>query len=245
MNNLRHETDRFGNVSSDASDNRSDSALKNNNALLDSLRSGYSSKTSQLNSRLNKQIAVNGMLSLAVVALTAATLYLAVFRTTDPYVLEVDENNNVSYGGPLTSTLQMGDEYTAPELGEFIEYWRTVTPDNTMQKRNITRLYCMIPKGSVTETKMNGYFTNDQNDPFVKNKNLSVATRIRQISKLDGSTWQVEWYETSRSHDGTVIAENSLVKGTMIVEKTKPDPNCREGNPLGVYIMDINWTNIR
>ena len=245
MNNLRQDFDGHGDISNDPAGSRSDSALKNNDALLDSLRSGYSSKTSQLNARLNKQIAVNGMLSLAVVALTAATLYFAVFRTIDPYVLEIDENNNVSYGGPLTGTLQMDDAYTAPELGEFIEYWRTVTPDNTMQKKYVNRLYCMIPKGSVTQTKMNDYFTSEQNDPFVKNKSQSVTTRIRQTSKLGGSTWQVEWYETSRSHDGSIMAEDSLFKGTLIVEKTKPDPNCREGNPLGVYVMDINWTNIR
>lgn len=224
---------------------RTDDGLKENDAILQSLQRGYSSRTNQLNARIHKLIAFCGLLTLSVMALTGAVIYLAVFNRAEPYVLEVDAGNNVSYGGMLSSSMELDDRHTAPELQEFVENWRSVTPDNFMQKRNVTRLYCMIPKGSVTERKMNEYFTSGRNDPFVRNIDRSVSTRTRQVSKLDGKTWQVEWYETVRKHDGSVVSSDNLMKATMIVEKSNPDPGCIEGNPIGVYVMDINWTNVQ
>ncbi|MGJ8530070.1 VirB8/TrbF family protein, partial [Maritalea sp.] len=219
MSNLQQEPGNAMGIDSEYPENDQRSELKENDSLIDSLTRGYNSKTSQLNARIAKQTTSNVFLSLAVVALTTAVVYFAAFNTTDPYVLEVDKNGNVTYGGPLTNTMELGDRNTAPELQEFIEHWRWVTPDNIMQKRNITRLYCMVPGGSATEKKLNGYFTSGANDPFVKNQTKSVATRIRQVSKLDGSTWQVEWYETTRNHDGTLIDADVLMKATLIVEK--------------------------
>jgi len=161
------------------------------------------------------------------------------------HVVEVEGNNNVGYAGVVSAQRVLGDEFLPSQIMSFIENWRIVTPDNTMQKLNINRLYCMVPKQSSAFTKMNDYFRTPANDPFERNKDLSVSTRIRQISKLSGSTWQAEWYETTREHDGRIVEDKTPMKATLIIDRNKVESECWEGNPLGMYVMDVNWTNVR
>ena len=185
------------------------------------------------------------MLALTLVPFAAAVLYLALFRVPEPYVLQVDDRNAVSFGGRLSDDFSITDEMIPSQLMAFVENWRTVTPDNTQQKRRVSRLYCMVTDRAPARERLNEYFRDSANDPFERNVNLSVTTEIRQISKLSGATWQVEWYETTRAHDGRIEGDRATWRATLIAEQGRVQPACLEGNPLGIYVQELNWTQAR
>ncbi len=220
-------------------------SIKPGDAPFDELQHGYRDDVSRYRKQLASSMLLNVVMGIALAGTAAAVVYLAAFRLPPTYVLEVDGDNNVRFAGEITAQQVLGDEYLPSQIMSFIENWRTVTPDNTMQKRIITRLYCMVPKRALTFAKMNDFFREPANDPFERNKNLSVSTRIRQISKLSGSTWQAEWYETTREHDGNIVEDRTPMKATMIIDRNKVGSDCMEGNPLGMYVMDVNWTKVR
>ena len=210
-----------------------------------SLVRGWTDKRQQDRAQIRAQLALIAMLSTGLVVLAGAVLYLAVFRAPTPYVLEVDEVSGVRFGGFLDTDLSVTDELVPSQIMGFVERWRTVTPDNTMQKRLVTRLYCMVSARAPARERLNEYFRDDANNPFERNENLSVTTEIRQVSKLAGATWQVEWYETTRAHDGLVVGDRQTFKATLIVEKGAVDTACLEGNPLGLYVQELSWTRAR
>ena len=210
-----------------------------------SLQRAWSDKLQQADARNRAQLALIAILAMGLVALAGGVLYLAVFRAPTPYVLEVDEVSGVRFGGFLDTDLSVTDELIPSQIMGFVERWRAVTPDNTMQKRLVTRLYCMVSERAPARARLNEYFRDDANNPFERNENLSVSTEIRQVSKLAGATWQVEWYETTRAHDGLVVGDRQTYKATLIVEKGAVDPTCLEGNPLGLYVQELSWTRAR
>jgi len=224
--------------------------MKNNvthdKAPFEQLKTGaWANELLRAKRQLTGQVTANVFLSFMVVVLTCLVVYLAFFRQPKPYVLEVDNTGGIAFKGFIEQENVTGDKYIPSQLMSFIENWRTVTPDNTMQKRNIKRLYCMAPKASPAYGKLNDFIRASGNDPFKKNENGSVSTKTRQISKLAGNTYQVEWYETERLHDGSVVSSDSLHKATMIIEQRSINTDCIEGNPLGIYVMDLNWTTVQ
>ena len=215
-------------------------------APFDQLKTGaWSNELVRAKRQLSGQVTANVFLSFIVLILTLLVVYLAFFRQPKPYVLEVDTTGAVAFKGFIEQEMVSGEKFIPSQLMAFVENWRTVTPDNTMQKRNIKRLYCMAPKASSTFNKLNEYFRTSGNDPFKKNENGSVWTQTRQVSKLAGNTYQIEWYETERLHDGSIVGSPSLHKATMIIEQRSIDTDCIEGNPLGIYVMDLNWTIVQ
>ncbi len=210
-----------------------------------SLEHDWTDKLQKERHRNRALTAAIAVLALVLALFAAALLYLALFRGPEPYVLEVDESGKVSFGGRLSSDFSVTDEMIPSQLMDFVENWRTVTPDNTQQKRRIARLYCMVTDRAPSRERLNEYFREPQNDPFKRNVNLSVTTEIRQISKLSGATWQVEWYETTRAHDGRIEGERATWRATLIAEQGRVQPACLEGNPLGIYVQELNWTQAR
>lgn len=199
-------------------------------------------ETTRAKRQLSGQVTANVILASICFLLTVLLVYLAFFRQPKPYVLEVDQSGAVTFSGFLEQGDLSAEKYIPSQIISFVEHWRTVTPDNTMQKRYIKRLYCKVPRRAPAYHKLNEYFRTPGNDPWDKNDSSSVSTRMRSISKLAGSTYQVEWYETERQHDGVVFGAPTHHKATMIIEQRTVDTDCIEGNPLGVYVMDLDWT---
>ena len=206
---------------------------------------GWTDKLQQAEARNGAQLLVILVQTAALVALAALVVWLVAFRAPAAYVLRVGANDDVTYGGPLVTEPLEGDEIVPPQLMHFVENWRSVTPDNLMQKRNVRRLYCMVRSTTPAHERLNEYFRDGENDPFERNRRLSVLTETRSISKLGGNTWQAEWYETLRTHDGAQVGERRTMKATMIVERGTPETGCLEANPLGLYVSDINWGSVR
>ena len=183
-------------------------------------------------------------LSLAIVGLVASNVYFAVFKQPRDYILEVDGLNRVTYGGALDAQLHNIDPYMPNEIIRFIENWRIVTGDNTMQKIAANRLYCMMIPESAASTRMNDYYKDPTNNPFEVNTNRTRTINMRNILQHSEKTWHVEFIETTRNHNGDIMGEAARFKAQMIISRGTPRDSCMETNPLGVYVTDINWSSV-
>jgi len=211
-----------------------------------SLQKGWSDKL-QKAERRNGVFAFSLCVStLALVASVLGNVYLSVFRAPIPYVLQVDANQRAVYAGHLTArTEEVKEEWIPSQLISFVERWRTVTPDNTMQKRMITNLYCMVTDRGQSFERLNEYFKDDNNNPFELNTEVTINTRVSSILKQTTNSWIVEWEETTRSLDGRIIDDPITYKVNLYIGKSEPSSDCYEGNPLGLYVRQLEWTRVQ
>ena len=219
--------------------------IENDHPVLDMGKKGNSTdKSLKLHKQLIAAQTVIFMLTFAVLALAASTFYFAVMQKPQPYVLRVDQDNRVTYGGALDAKNIDINPYAPNEIVRYIENWRMVTGDNTMQKRAATRLYCMMIPGSAASERMNEYYQDPTNNPFVVNRNHTRTVAMRTILQETSNTWSVEFTETTRDHTGQIFGEDNKYKVRMVIKKGDPRNECRDTNPLGTYITDINWSNL-
>lgn len=210
------------------------------------LQKGWTDKLQKAERRNNVSAFALCLLSVGLMASVFGNVYLSVFRAPVPYVLQVDENQRAVYAGHLTaSSERVKEEWIPSQLIQFVERWRTVTPDNTLQKRMITNLYCMVNENGQSQEKLNEYFQQDKNNPFELNTEVSISTQISSILKQTANTWIVEWIETTRGMDGRIIDEPLTYKVNLYLAKGEPTGDCFEGNPLGLYVKQMEWTRVQ
>lgn len=210
------------------------------------LQKGWTDKL-QRAERRNSQFAFGMfLLVLALFVSVTGNVYLSVFRSPVPYVLKVDEMNRATYAGHLTAENgAIKEDWVPSQLISFVENWRTVTPDNTLQKRMITNLYCMVNETDQSKERLNEYFREKKNNPFELNTKVSINTQISSILKQTSNTWIVEWTETVRELNGRVIEKPRTYKVNLLLGKGQPTNDCYEGNPLGLYVKQLDWTTVQ
>ena len=176
-----------------------------------SLQKAWSDKLQQAERRNSVFALAIFVETAALVCCVLAVIYLSLFRSPTPYVLKIDDTNRVSFGGLLERTdSDIKAEWIPSQLIAFVQNWRTVTPDNTLQKRMITDLYCMLPENAQSLQRFNEYFRDDKHNPFEINTTVSVNARISSILRQTASSWIVEWTETVRAMDAVSYTHLTL-----------------------------------
>lgn len=213
---------------------------------LQALARGFDHELARLRHEGAAKLLAIVVLAVLLAASAAMNLYQAIWARPTLYVIEVDDAGNVAYGGELGTARLAGDEYVASQLVGFIERWRTVTPDNTMGKRFVTSLYCMVPGSVPAREVLNDYFRDPANNPFERNDTELVTVDVRSVLLLSGNTWQVSWREQARSLNGTPKGPPVEYRASLIVEREIDiGRDCRMGNPLGIGVSQLSWTSVR
>lgn len=109
----------------------------------------------------------------------------------------------------------------------------------------ITHLYCMVNDSDQSRERLNEYFRQKKNNPFELNTKVTINTSISSILKQTSNTWIVEWTETVRELNGRVRDKPTTYKVNLLLAKGKPTDDCYEGNPLGLYIRQLDWTGVQ
>lgn len=207
-------------------------------------RDGTTDELHKLRKQLLASMSAIVALSLTIVVLSASTFYFAVMRQPKDHVIEVDNQNRIMYGGALDARTLDLDLYIPNEIIRFVENWRMVTGDNTMQKLAATRLYCMLVPESAAGTRIDNYYKKPENDPFEINQDRTRTVALRNILQQTDKTWNVEWSETVRNHNGKVMDQPRVVKAQMVINRGASRESCKATNPLGIYMMDLNWSSV-
>jgi type IV secretory pathway TrbF-like protein len=178
-------------------------------------------------------------LLMAVIAVSYA-LYQSTQVKLVPYIVEVDRlGTAASIGFP--QQIEYADaRVVRATLGSFVSNFRSVTPDAVVQKQYIDKAYAHLRSGDPATQKVNSWFRG--NSPFDRARSMTVAIEVTNIVPLSNQSYQIDWTEYERDRAGKELAQRRF-RGVATVTLTPPqDEAVIRFNPIGLYLVDFDWT---
>jgi type IV secretory pathway TrbF-like protein len=136
-------------------------------------------------------------------------------------------------GDPLT----MQEAERCFMIQEFIQHAKTVTGDLAGEKEHLNDAYALADKQAKAE--LDAYYFDKQIDrlPFdIAKKSWIQVTIPRVLKSSVPNTYQVDWQE-SKTDNNTVVTEDSAWRATVTVG----DGPITDRNPLGLYVVNLDW----
>ena len=126
---------------------------------------------------------------------------------------------------------------------------RLVTPDVTLQREAIFRTYAMLHTKDPAAQQMNEWYNGNKDaSPFARAAKVTVTTDINSVLPISGSTWQVDWQETTRDRAGALIGQPVHMRAMLTVYLEPPsttgDEAAIQRNPLGIYVSNYTWQEV-
>ena len=167
-----------------------------------------------------------------------------------PYIVKVDHFGQVVYSGPAEKTNAADPQLVVYTLAQFIRNVRTVSSDPAAQMEFIHRSYAHLAKNGAGY--VNQHFSDPANDPRVLGRSLSRTVMVNSVLPIPKSnTWKVQWTEQDTPLQGGGASTRSSWEAYLTVEvvtpeRPKTDADWRRlfENPLGLYVVEINWAPI-
>lgn len=164
-----------------------------------------------------------------------------------PYIVEVDKLGQSVAAHPAQQITNVDSRVLQATAAEFISNARLVTPDVQLQRNAIFKLYAVMVAGDPGAAKMNEHLNGvPEQNPFQRAAKETVSVEILSVLQQTGQTWQVDWIETVRDRKGQLASEPFRMRALVNVTTIPPTPETTEQqlrmNPLGVYIVDYNWS---
>jgi type IV secretory pathway TrbF-like protein len=127
------------------------------------------------------------------------------------------------------------------ELETWLERLRTVTPDIAVLRSNHAAAAAYMEVGTPAFTKLETAFNQPGMSPLERAKTMTVSADVRSINAVGGSSWRLEWVETSfNRNDGKQISRKRFVATVLVEFRVINDLERLETNPLGLFIRDID-----
>ena len=189
----------------------------------------------------NWRLMAFGILGICLVQ-TVGLVVMATQNKIATYVVEVNKL------GSATSVVRadlMGktDERVIKSLlARFISDTRSVVSDGVAQRQMIDRSYAMLSNGTRALTIINEYYKNDP--PFARAATVGVNTDISSVIPVTDKTWQVEWEETTRSTSGAIVSKLRWKANLTLAFNAPNNERQIRVNPIGVFVIDLNWSQV-
>ncbi len=192
-----------------------------------------------------------GVLSLLIAfAAVGGIVYIGSQSKYIPYVIEVDKFGQVQSMGPIAETTIADTKVVGATVAKFIENSRLVTPDVSLQSRAVFDIYAHLYPNSPAITKMTEFLgETSKTNPFLRARTAMVNIDITSVMPQTPETWQIDWIETTRNRQGTVIGEPQQMRALVTVFTASDTREMTEEhmryNPLGIYVKDYTWSLLK
>ena len=166
-----------------------------------------------------------------------------------PYVIEVNRLGEAVSVGPAQVAGPADPRVVRASLASFVASARLVTPDVTLQREAIFRTYAMLHTKDPAAQQMNEWYNGNKDaSPFARAAKVTVTTDINSVLPISGSTWQVDWQETTRDRAGALIGQPVHMRAMLTVYLEPPsttgDEAAIQRNPLGIYVSNYTWQEV-
>lgn len=165
-----------------------------------------------------------------------------------PYVVEVNKFGDALAIDPAVRAVSaMDPRIVRSTLTSWITAVRSVTPDIAMERRNIYLAYAYVREGDPAKTMLNEWFDGTPGtDPISRSRKELVDVTVGSIVEMTAHTWQVDWRETTRKPDGTVVMRKHFraYVDIYVDQKIHETESEIRLNPLGLYIKYFHWTEL-
>jgi len=113
---------------------------------------------------------------------------------------------------------------------------RSVSSDPVAQKAALGRAY-VLAAGNATAF-LNEYYRHHL--PFGQPR--TVAVSVDTVLPVSESTYQVQWSEDARDKQGRSLGTTNWIASLTIAFDPPSDERGILGNPFGLYVTGISWT---
>lgn len=186
-------------------------------------------------------------LLIALVAVGGA-IYVGAQSKFVPYVVEVDKLGQVQAVNIADSARPADERVIHASLATWISNARMVTPDVTLQRDAIFKVYAMLSPQDAATQKMNEWYgRDDEASPFKRAETETVAVDIVSVIPQSETTWRVDWAETTRSRDGALKAPPvrlaALITIYLVPATSATGEEQIRKNPLGIFVREFSWSH--
>jgi type IV secretory pathway TrbF-like protein len=182
---------------------------------------------------------------LIALAAVAGNVYIGSQSKFVPYLMQVDRTGEVTVIGPAQPVSNASPLVIRSFLSSFIASARLVTPDVDVQRQAIFKVYGMLRQHDPATAKMNEYLGDEsENSPFKRAKNIMVSTDKFVVLPISGTSWQLEWEETTRGRDGGLLSKTDN-RANLQIYIDPPGGSALQSdiqkNPIGIFVKDFSW----
>lgn len=199
------------------------------------------------------QIGVNGLFigvlsSLIALAAVGGITYIGSQSKFVPLVFQQDGAKNVisMTRADRLPEAKVDDFRTA--AADFIANIRLVTPDAELQRKAVLRTYAFLNPDDPATAKANEYLNGTkERNPFTRAQNEMVSTELLSAIQQSPDTWQIDWTETTRNHDGSLKDKPVKMRALVTLYQNTNLENAQNGNsdiynPHRIFVKDFNWS---
>jgi len=166
-----------------------------------------------------------------------------------PYVIEVNKLGETVSVGPAQVAGPADPRVVRASLASFIASARLVTPDVTLQREAVFRVYAMLHTKDPAAQQMNEWYNGSKEfSPFVQASKVTVTTDINSVLPISGNSWQVDWQETTRDRTGALAGQPVHMRAMLTVYlepvSVTGDEAAIQRNPLGIYVNTYTWQEV-
>ena len=134
-------------------------------------------------------------------------------------------------------------------LAEFITNARSVTVDTAVIRRAIYNCYAHVMKNDEAKEKLDKWFSGNSGvkNPFERASESLVRISIQSVVAQTPNNYQINWIEGTYDRQGKKIKPDLSMRGMVTWEYGPEKENLDEiiFNPLGIYIKDFNWSEVK
>ena len=191
---------------------------------------------------------VIGIVSLMIALVAVAgMIHIASQSKFVPYVVEVDRHGQVRAVQAADVAAPADQRVIHAALASFINDARLVTPDVSVQRDAIFRVYAMLAPDDPATAKMNEWFNGSEDaSPFRRAAKETVSIEIASAIPQSEETWQVDWVETVRDRQGVMKGQPYRMRALLTIYLVAPTAATTEEqirkNPLGIFVRDFSWS---
>ena len=91
-------------------------------------------------------------------------------------------------------------------------------------------------------TKLLYFNGSESQNPFKRAEKEVVQVEIKNVLKQSDTTWQIDWIETVRGHDGAILVPATNMRAILTVYRVIPSTEeAILRNPAGILVKDFSW----
>lgn len=220
--------------------------LKKSNPYLNSKKVWNAYTGSLMSSRLLWQVTALISLLIALCSI-GGVIYIGSQSKYIPYIVE-QQNGRVTGSGLAYPAVEPSKIMYQAAVSDYIFYSRMITPDIAMQRKAIFKVYSMLSDGDAAIIKMNEWMQKDGKSPFDRAAKEVVSIDIKSVLEQTKNTWQVEWLESVRDRQGSIVKAPFSMRALVTVYQAEPNSSKTldemNNNPANIYIRDFSWSEL-
>jgi type IV secretion system protein TrbF len=179
----------------------------------------------------------------------AGIAYIGAQSKFVPYVIEVDKLGEAVSIGPATAAGPADARVVRASLASFVSSARLVTPDVSLQREAIFRVYAMLHTKDPAAAQMNEFYNATKDaSPFARAAKVTVTTDINSVLPVSTNSWQVDWQESTRDREGALVGKPTHMRAVLTVYlepiSTTANQSSIQRNPLGIYVQTFTWQEV-